>query len=243
MATRKVLVMCSLVLGVATSVGQLMKSEKMGRVIPLAGGSAVIHRAKPGSKDNKLVVLLEAPTSHGMASDSLMVVIVSHIAKPMKTEALGPIIIRDKGAQVVASPRVGGMVEATFRFDVASDVPRSTIDTLNFLVVGRGGALLRKSVLFSFDLPSSYRLDQNYPNPFNLSTTINYQLPYPSRVSLSVYDLLGRQVKTLVDDVKEAGYHQAVFDASGLASGVYIYRVQATGNGSYHQVKRMLLLK
>ena len=83
-------------------------------------------------------------------------------------------------------------------------------------------------------------LSQNYPNPFNPSTTIRYGLPSRSHVTLSIFNTLGQQVATLVEGEMEAGYHEVQFDASGLASGVYLYRLQA---GDFVQTKRLLLLK
>jgi hypothetical protein len=76
-------------------------------------------------------------------------------------------------------------------------------------------------------LPEGFRLDQNYPNPFNPSTTIKYELPKSSMVRLSVYDILGREVSVLLNDKGDAGVHEVKFDASGLSSGVYFYRLQA----------------
>jgi len=75
--------------------------------------------------------------------------------------------------------------------------------------------------------PLGFHLDQNYPNPFNPSTIISYQLPKSSRVLLEVYDILGQRVATLVNEQVSAGSHNVTFDASGLTSGVYIYRLQA----------------
>lgn len=88
--------------------------------------------------------------------------------------------------------------------------------------------------------PANFNLDQNYPNPFNPTTVISYQLPSASRVSLKVYDLVGRQVATLVNGQMEAGVHQVSFDASRLASGVYFYQLQA---GSFVASKKLVLLK
>jgi predicted GH43/DUF377 family glycosyl hydrolase len=88
--------------------------------------------------------------------------------------------------------------------------------------------------------PTSYGLEQNYPNPFNPTTVISYQLPVASWVRLVVFDLLGREVKTLVNEKKEPGAYQVKFDGSGLASGVYFYRLQA---GEFSQTKRLMLLK
>jgi len=89
--------------------------------------------------------------------------------------------------------------------------------------------------------PSEFILNQNYPNPFNPSTVISYYLPVSSNVSLRVYDLLGREVATLVDEYKPAGIYEVEFFAKGgSASGVYFYKLQA---GSFIQTKKMLLLK
>jgi hypothetical protein len=89
-------------------------------------------------------------------------------------------------------------------------------------------------------LPKVYALEQNYPNPFNPSTTIEYALPSRSHVTLTVFNTLGQQVATLVEGEMEAGYHEAVFDASGLASGLYLYRLQA---GDFVQTRKFVLLK
>jgi hypothetical protein len=87
---------------------------------------------------------------------------------------------------------------------------------------------------------ASFTLEQNYPNPFNPTTEIGYQMPEVSHVSLKLFDLLGREVATLVDRVEAPGYKSIQFDASGLATGVYIYRIQA---GDYVNVKKMVVIK
>jgi hypothetical protein len=78
-------------------------------------------------------------------------------------------------------------------------------------------------------VPAEFRLEQNYPNPFNPVTTIGYSLGRTGRATLTVHDLLGRTVAVLEDGVREAGEHRVVFDASGLASGVYLCRLSADG--------------
>ena len=80
----------------------------------------------------------------------------------------------------------------------------------------------------------------NYPNPFNPTTTISYVLSNDSYVSLRVYDVLGREVMTLVDGVQNASEHQVVLDASYLAGGVYFYRLRT---GEFSETRRLLLLK
>lgn len=89
-------------------------------------------------------------------------------------------------------------------------------------------------------LPETFGLNQNYPNPFNPTTVIKYQLPVNSRVSLRVFDVLGREVAKLVDGRMVAGYHQVTFNASHLASGIYIYRL-STGNSVL--TKKLTLIK
>jgi hypothetical protein len=90
------------------------------------------------------------------------------------------------------------------------------------------------------NLPVEFSLEQNYPNPFNPATTIKFSIPLSSKVTLKIYDILGREVSTLVNEVRNAGNHEVNFDASGLASGMYIYTVTA---GDYTASKKMMLLK
>jgi glutamine cyclotransferase len=89
-------------------------------------------------------------------------------------------------------------------------------------------------------MPSSLNLISNYPNPFNAITTIRYNLPVASDVVIDIYDILGRKVRILEDERKQAGTHVVDFDASGLASGIYFYRLQT---GDVVESKGMLLLK
>jgi hypothetical protein len=89
-------------------------------------------------------------------------------------------------------------------------------------------------------LPTATQLLPNYPNPFNPSTTIEYVLGLRSPVSIKIYDVLGREVATLVDEVKQPGVYTVRWDASKQSSGVYIYRLQA---GEFVQTKKMIVLR
>ena len=90
------------------------------------------------------------------------------------------------------------------------------------------------------ETPNFFVLSQNYPNPFNPTTVINYQVPVAGHVSVKVYDLLGREVMTLVNERKSAGSYQVLFDAHLLPSGVYFYSLES---GSFKETKKMELLK
>lgn len=91
------------------------------------------------------------------------------------------------------------------------------------------------------EIPNSYLLSQNYPNPFNPTTTINFAIPVDNFITLKVFDTMGREVSTLVNENKNAGNYSISFDASNLSSGVYYYKLVA--GGSFSQTKKMILLR
>ncbi|MCI0562654.1 MAG: T9SS type A sorting domain-containing protein, partial [Nitrososphaera sp.] len=113
------------------------------------------------------------------------------------------------------------------------------------LVVGRA-EFVAASLAAVKIIPASYELSQNFPNPFNPATTIRYGLPKAERVRVTIYNLLGEEVVTLVEDEpKEAGYHAAIWagrnqHAQPVASGIYLYRLRA---GSFMMTKKMVLVQ
>ena len=115
-------------------------------------------------------------------------------------------------------------------------------------IVGPFGAMLRPAdILESADerktmagMPKETLLEQNYPNPFNPRTTIKFELPRASQVHLSVFDILGREVSVLVNEKRDAGVHEVKFNGSGLASGMYFYRLQA---GDFVQTRKFCLIR
>ena len=92
----------------------------------------------------------------------------------------------------------------------------------------------------AFQLPRFFRLGQNYPNPFNASTRIRYELPEQAQVKLDIYDILGRKVTTIEEGMRPAGYHQVLWIADAVPSGIYFYRLKT---GDYVDAKKMLLVK
>ncbi|HEY3250762.1 MAG TPA: T9SS type A sorting domain-containing protein [Ignavibacteria bacterium] len=95
-------------------------------------------------------------------------------------------------------------------------------------------------IIQTLEIPSYYSLSQNYPNPFNPTTTIKYGIPRSGSVTLKIYDLLGREVRTLVNEKKDPGVYSVEFDATNLASGIYLYKIES---GDFNAVKKMILVK
>jgi hypothetical protein len=89
-------------------------------------------------------------------------------------------------------------------------------------------------------LPIRFGLEQNYPNPFNPETRIPFTVPGDGRVTLAVFDMLGRKTATIVDKIMQAGRHEVRFDASTLSSGIYMYKLQS---GGFSSIKKFVLIK
>lgn len=109
-----------------------------------------------------------------------------------------------------------------------------------FGVIGCGPNIFTGLIPINNEIPNSYSLLQNYPNPFNPITNIKFSIPATGLVKLIVYDILGREIITLLNEVKPAGNYLVDFDASYLSSGVYFYRLES---GSFAETKKMLLVK
>jgi hypothetical protein len=92
-------------------------------------------------------------------------------------------------------------------------------------------------------IPAKFNLSQNYPNPFNPVTKINFDLPKDANVKITVFDISGREIRTLVKEFKTAGYYTVQFDASGISSGVYFYRLMTDGDIKSVITKKLVLVK
>ncbi len=134
------------------------------------------------------------------------------------------------GAFIAKDVRVGLNVDIYEKsaFDGSSSAPK----------VANSNAIQKNNIIA--EVPKNFMLSQNYPNPFNPSTTIKYALPENEKVAIEIYDILGRKVAELVNGEVAAGYHEVEFNASNLASGIYLYRLSA---GSFTQINKMLLMK
>lgn len=140
----------------------------------------------------------------------------------------------------------GGKVSGTTNivtFSLGEPVIGKVAGSTNIAVIGFWDVYQQELLTTVEDekpLPIEFKLEQNYPNPFNPSTRITYHLPKTANVELKVYDVLGNEIATLVDEVKPAGYYEVEFDASLISSGVYIYKIIA---GDYSYSRKMILLK
>lgn len=121
--------------------------------------------------------------------------------------------------------------------DISTDVPAD-----KYYTVEEGSGVLT-SINMKYGkntIPMDYSLDQTYPNPFNASTMINYELPDNGMVKLTIHDITGRLVKTLVNEKQSIGNYKVVFNVENLTSGIYFYTLQA---GAFSQMRRMLFVK
>ncbi len=132
-------------------------------------------------------------------------------------------------------------IETNSYLTVSSVDGNSTIPLSNETTIGFNNTPVRESGEQSEIMPTDFVLESPFPNPFNPSTTIRLSLPHSGSISLCVYDINGREVLQLAEEVLSTGYHEFLFDASGLASGVYFVRASFAGSQTF--ARKALLLK
>jgi hypothetical protein len=161
---------------------------------------------------------------------------------------------------------LGGMVDSNgsiyfssdngASFTIQSILPsQSCVNALTLANVNCGWAGLASGDIYRYrgiindvnnvinSVPEKFSLEQNYPNPFNPVTNIKYNLPNEGFVKIVIYDLLGREIQTLVNEIKKSGKYNVEFNGTQYPSGVYLYRIQVEGEKSFTAVKRMVLIK
>ncbi|MFA4907790.1 MAG: T9SS type A sorting domain-containing protein, partial [archaeon] len=116
-------------------------------------------------------------------------------------------------------------------------IPANLVDGRYLLVFGNQQTI---SELVKNLTPNTFRLAQNHPNPFNPMTTIRYQIPEATTVNLKIFDVLGNEVATLINETKPAGEYQIVFDGTNVPSGIYFYQLST---GRYSETRKMILMK
>jgi len=188
-----------------------------------------IYEVQPGTKGNEIKLTVANVSEENPATNV-------NIVLTRKSSALS----FNKETETIEMIEAKAEAEALFTFDINRNATVNKKDTIDFIITDANGLMMSKSFIFSYTGPKEFKLEQNYPNPFNPTTTIQYQLPQDARVTLKIYDILGSEVATLVNEEQEAGYKEVQFTGSNIASGMYVYRLTA---GDYVSVKKMMLLK
>lgn len=148
----------------------------------------------------------------------------------------GQSVSGDHGQSVVFSNECPDSIWTDIKVEIYSDEKLWWSDTFSVFVHKSPTAITQAET----DVPDKFVLKQNYPNPFNPSTMINYQLPMINEVELSIYNILGQKVTTLVSEKQSPGYYQVEWDASNYASGIYYYMITA---GEFRAIRKMILLQ
>lgn len=150
----------------------------------------------------------------------------------------------------VEARRMLERLQEGFAGSVQAEMAQLQLNTLRrVMVLGRAEGIasgVAKKTSTAPGIPAEFALSPNYPNPFNPSTEIRYEVPEPARVSLVIYDVLGRVVETLIEETKEAGYNALQWNATGRSSGVYLARftaTTATGSVALQQTLKLVLAK
>jgi hypothetical protein len=188
------------------------------------------------SKDNR-IILSVANASLTTAIDSLRVRLERHPAAVSVSQPL----------KIVHNILPGKESDCEFMFSIDRTAKPNAQDTLDFTVSDGRTIMGWETIVIKYKGPGEYLLEQNFPNPFNPATKIYYQLPFPSRVTLKLYDILGREVKSLFDGSQDAGYQESTFDGTNSSTGVYFLRMVAESTAGpktrYVNVKKMLFVK
>ena len=196
-----------------------------------------IYELTPGTKGNEIALTV---TNVSETSPAANVTIKPHPTLSKGEGFQEKAITFHQSEQTIEILNPKEEKEVTFVFDVSRNAQINKKDTIDFMITSSDGIMMTKQFIFSYAVPKEFKLEQNFPNPFNPTTTIQYQLPQDAKVTLKVYDILGSEVATLINAEQEAGYYEVNWNASNLASGVYIYRLQT---GSFVSVKKMMLLR
>jgi hypothetical protein len=193
-----------------------------------------VYEVTPGTKGNQIILSL-SNISEIINAENVEV-------KPLhKGKGFEEHYLRfSKESQIIEKINPKEEKEVIFEFDIKREAPVNKKDTIEFMITGSKGVYSTKQFILSYTAPKDYKLEQNFPNPFNPTTIIQYQLPMDGKVTLTVYDILGSEVITLVNEVQPAGYKEIKLDASSLSSGVYIYRLVAK---DYISTKKMMVVK
>lgn len=183
--------------------------------------SQTIYEIQPGTKVNEIKLTV---TNISETNPAINVTIKPH---PTLSKGEGlqyePITFHQSEQKIdIIDPKEEK--EVTFTFDVNRNAPVNKKDTIDFMITDNSGTSLLKSFIFNYTAPKEFKLEQNFPNPFNPITRIQYQVSSISKVTLKVYDILGSEVATLVNEEQQPGY-------SKFSSAQQTFRVEFISTG------------
>ncbi len=192
------------------------------------------YQVEPGIKGNKIVLTIEN------ASATL-----STSALAIEETYLSEFIDIKNNELEIGNIEKRSEKEIEIEFDVSIEAPINEMDTLHFVLSNAKGESWSKEIVLEYIAPKEFVLFQNYPNPFNPSTTIKYSIPLNGKgetanTKLIVFDILGREVTTLVNQQQQPGNYEVVFNASNLSSGTYFYRLVS---GDFSKTMKFILMK
>lgn len=193
------------------------------------------YNVQPGVKNNQIVLELSnvSPTE---SANNIEVKLIRN----------SKYLSFNQTEKMIENIAQGTETEAAFTFDVKYNIGNAEADTIEFIITNNKSVFLTKQFILQYTLPTEFKLEQNYPNPFNPTTKIRFSIPNVgmglalSTITLKVYDILGNEIATLINEQKAPGYYEMDFNASNYASGVYIYRLQS---GNFISIKKMMVLK
>ncbi len=196
--------------------------------LSVAHASGTVYRVEPKAKGN--TVTLEVKNKLSEELDDLSV----EVRETPSWVKINSVTVETNRLQVDSTSCVSVI------FEILPAVKAGAQDNLSIVLLSGGFPIARKTIRLMVAIPKTYELDQNYPNPFNPSTTFAFDIPRSSFVTLKIYDLLGREIKALVNEVKEPGKYKVNWDAASVTSGVYFCRLVS---GAFVETRKMLLLK
>ncbi|MDZ7806093.1 MAG: T9SS type A sorting domain-containing protein [Gracilimonas sp.] len=163
----------------------------------------------------------------------------------IEVKSLPTWLLFNESSQTVGTLFPGVSKQAMFIFKVIDEAPVDKTAPLIFEAKTENGISWSRKLTIKVTGPEKFELSQNYPNPFNPTTNIRYQLPNKSEVKIEIYNILGNKIATLVNEVKEPGVHTVNWDASFLASGLYLYQILIKNESGqkFLQQKKMMLIK
>ncbi len=187
-----------------------------------------VYKIPSGSQDNTISISVKNP-----GITPITEVIVSVGDKPVWLKF-------ENSSVTLRNVEKDAAVNAVFKFNIESDAPLDTESEILFNIKSSSGQSWLKKIKFTVTVPQKFELLQNYPNPFNPTTKIHYSVPADGFVNIVVYNVLGEKVANLVNTNVKAGIYDISFDATNIASGMYIYRMES---GDFVSIKKMMILK